>query len=145
MWRIREQAEKRFLSFILSQRFRFRELTQVKKRPLHTAGTQTRCCSGVSFFLLSFLFSEHSFLFTFLHRLRQCWTMSLCRLNNSNTQVMISRHIPARCPTAESSWGFEPKQGVAIPLPACLLTVTRWKSSTLNGWVVLLARWHPEA
>lgn len=31
------------------------------------------------------------------------------------------RHIPVCCPTAESSYGFEPKQGVAIPLPACPL------------------------
>ena len=35
--------------------------------------------------------------------------------------VVLPRHIPSCCPTAESSYGFEPKQGVAIPLPACPL------------------------
>lgn len=47
--------------------------------------------------------------------------MSLCRLSDSSIQVMLPRHIPVCCPTAESSYGFEPKQGVAIPLPACPL------------------------
>lgn len=47
--------------------------------------------------------------------------MSLCRLSDSSIQVMFSRHVPVCCPTAESSYSFEPKQGVAIPLPACPL------------------------
>lgn len=47
--------------------------------------------------------------------------MSLCSLSDSSIQVMLPRHIPVCCPTAESCCGVEPKQGVAIPLPACPL------------------------
>ncbi|KAM8885212.1 uncharacterized protein AB9W97_012939 isoform 1-T3 [Spinachia spinachia] len=42
--------------------------------------------------------------------------------------VMLPGHIPAFCPTAESPHGFEPKQGVAIPLPACLLLSAYWST-----------------
>lgn len=75
--------------------------------------THLYTCLGTFFFPFS--------IFSFLHRLRQSWTMSLCRLSDSSIQVMLSRHIPMCCPTAESSYSFEPKQGVAIPLPACPL------------------------
>lgn len=49
-------------------------------------------------------------------------------LNNGLVQVEWFQHPgdalqthPVCCPTAESSYSFKPKQGVAIPLPACPL------------------------
>lgn len=36
-------------------------------------------------------------------------------------QVMLPRHIPVCCSAAESCCDSKPKQGVAIPLPACPL------------------------
>lgn len=48
-------------------------------------------------------------------------------------QVMLPRHIPVCCPTAESRCDSKPKQGVAIPLPACPLLSARRRTVEQRG------------
>lgn len=136
MWRIRELAEKvtrlPLVSFI--SKVQIQRVDTGKKGPCHDTTVHMHACTFVHTcqhahalthtFFGDFFFSL-SFLFSFLHRLRQRWTMSLRRMSDSSIQVMLPRHIPMCCPTAESSYGFEPKQGVAIPLPACPLLSAR--------------------
>lgn len=57
-----------------------------------------------------------------------------CRLRDSGVQVMLPRHIPVCCPTAESCCGFEPKQGVAIPLPARPLLSAHCSTAEQRGF-----------
>lgn len=84
--------------------------------------THTPCFEGIAFRLSP------------LHRLRQRRTMSLCRLSDCSIQVMLPRHFAVCCPTAESSRGFEPKQGVAIPLPARPLLSARRSTAEEQGF-----------
>ncbi|KAF3851118.1 hypothetical protein F7725_012890 [Dissostichus mawsoni] len=76
------------------------------------------------------------------------WSSELVQVEQFLHGVVLPRHIPSCCPTAESSYGFEPKQGVAIPLPACPLlfahcgTVEEQGFEWTGGAVPLhLSRW----
>lgn len=114
---------------------------------MHICAHMPACTHTYTHRFWGLLFFPSSSLFSFLYRLRQRWTMSLRRLSDSSIQVMLPRHIPMRCPTAESSYGFEPKQGVAIPLPACPLLSAHCSTVEEQGfkWTGgVWASWHAE-
>lgn len=117
MWRIRILAAKALrlclVSFISKVQIQ-RVDTGKRAKSWHAyacthASMHTLCFLGDFFFFLhpAFSFSLDG--------------ESVGQVACAQIQVMLPRHIPVCCPTAESCCDSKPKQGVAIPLPACPL------------------------
>lgn len=92
---------------------------------MHTGAQKPACRHTPKHHYFSWHFPLLSFPVPLLHRLRRRQRMSLCRLSSCSIQWCSPDTSHVRF---YSSNGFEPKQGVAIPLPACLLLSAYWST-----------------